>query len=82
MAERRFAVEADIENLNKREEVLNKEVNYLSDERGVEAEMRRQFDIVREGEQAVIILGEKEDANEKSTTTTSTTTKRAWYKFW
>ena len=60
MAERRFAVEAEIHALEERRQKLDEEVKYLSNERGVEAEMRRQFDITREGEQLVILLDENE----------------------
>ena len=83
MAERRFTVEAEIHTLEARRQKLDEEVKYLSNERGVEAEMRRQFDITREGEQLVILLN---DTNEESATSTDTetvsTTTRSWYHFW
>jgi cell division protein FtsB len=81
MAERRATVEAEVKDLEERRKSLEAEVNYLNDERGIEAEMRRQFDIAREGEQVVVIL---EDENEivNTTTTASTTEGRPWYRFW
>jgi cell division protein FtsB len=51
MADRRSAAEVEIQALQDRRETLEAEVQYLSNERGIEAEMRRQFDIAREGEQ-------------------------------
>ncbi len=81
MADRRSAVESEISSLEQRKENLESEVKYLSNERGIEAEMRRQFDITREGEQVIIILdGENEQKNEEPVKATST--KRAWYRFW
>ena len=81
MAERRAAVESEIASLEERREILETEVQYLSNERGIESEMRRQFDIAREGEQVVIILeDEKVESSESAATTTQK--ERAWYRFW
>jgi len=82
MADLRAGVESEVMDLKDRRESLGSEVEYLSNERGIEAEMRRQFDIARDGEQVVIIL--EEDNLEKNTelSATNTTPVRAWYKFW
>lgn len=80
MAERRAAVESEIQALEARRESLDAEVRYLSNERGIEAEMRRQFDIAREGEQVVIIL--EDEPVPEPPPAPATTTKRAWYRFW
>jgi len=80
MADRREAVESEIAALESRRETMEAEVKYLSNERGIEAEMRRQFDIARDGEQVVIIL--EDETVETAPAATTTTTKRAWYKFW
>lgn len=82
MSERREAVEQEIEALTNRKNNLEAEVKYLSNERGIEAEMRRQFDIAREGEQVVIIVEDENEPVEPAPVETPTTTKRAWYKFW
>jgi cell division protein FtsB len=82
MSERREAVEQEIEALTNRKNNLEAEVKYLSNERGIEAEMRRQFDIAREGEQVVIIVEDENKPVETTPVETPTTTKRAWYKFW
>lgn len=81
MAERRAAVESEISTLEERREILDTQVQYLSNERGVESEMRRQFDIAREGEQVVIIL-EDENAAKAEATTTTNQKARSWYRFW
>jgi cell division protein FtsB len=82
MAERRFAVEAEIQALEERRQKLDQEVKYLSNERGVEAEMRRQFDITREGEQLVILLDDTEESSTSTNTESAATTTKAWYRFW
>jgi len=80
MADRREAVESEISALESRRASMEAEVKYLSNERGIEAEMRRQFDIARDGEQVVIIL--EDEAVVNTPPPAATTTKRAWYKFW
>jgi len=80
MADRRSSVESEIHSLEDRRASLESEVKYLSNERGIEAEMRRQFDIAREGEQVVIILEDKEKPAPE--TTLESTSTRAWYRFW
>ena len=81
MSEKRLSLEKEIHTLEEREVGLEKEVNYLSSDRGIEAEMRRQFDIAREGEQVVIILND-EQATVTPTTTVTEEDSRPWYKFW
>lgn len=82
MSEKRLAIEEEMAELQGREEVLKKEVEYLSSERGIEAEMRRQFDIVREGEQVVIILDDEKATVTATITPMSKEEARPWYKFW
>ena len=80
MADRREAVESEISALESRKASMEAEVKYLSNERGIEAEMRRQFDIALDSEQVVIILEDETTATAPAAA--ATTTKRAWYKFW
>jgi cell division protein FtsB len=83
MSEKRLGVEEEMKELQERQTTLQNEVKYLSSDRGVEAEMRRQFDIVREGEQVVIILDD--EATSSPTTTIKSVEEeeiRPWYKFW
>lgn len=81
MSERRSAVESEIHALEERYESLKKDVDYFTNERGIEAELRRQFDVTREGEQLIIILDDENKLETKEEPAT-TTEKRAWYRFW
>jgi hypothetical protein len=65
MSERRDLVEMEAAALHSQKEVLESKVQYLRDDRGLEAEMRRQFDIALPGEEVVVIL-EDEDKEDVS----------------
>ncbi len=83
MSERRATAEAEIEQLRLREMEITNRVDYLSTERGQEAEMRRQFDVGLPGEQVVIILDENDSAPTVETPPATTTVEsRPWYRFW
>ncbi len=58
MATRKETIERELAELEARRSSLAEEVAYITSERGIEAEMRRQFDVAREGEQVVIIIDE------------------------
>ena len=62
MAERRRGVESELTELKERKAELEEKVEYLSNEEGIEAEIRTHFDVAREGEQVVIILDEEPQA--------------------
>lgn len=79
MAERRKIEEAAVETLQKRKDDLEKQVQYLSDERGIEAEMRRQFDVALEGEQVVVIIDPPESPVPQEVAPEE---EPAWYEFW
>lgn len=77
MSERRSAVEQTAAALQSRKEALEAEVSYLKDERGIEAEVRRQFDVALPGEEVVVIL---EDEEPPEVLPLSTTTEdRGWW---
>ncbi len=82
MSDRRAGLEEEITSLKDRHEKLEGEVKYLSSERGIEAEMRREFDIAREGEKVVIILDDESATTVMPMATTSPAEARPWYKFW
>ena len=70
--------------LEAKKQTLAEKVEYLSSERGQEAEMRRQFDVALPGEQVVVIVDETNDQPvvqplENHGTTTS---EAKWYQFW
>lgn len=72
-----------LDTLEARKSDLEKKVKYLSNDRGIEAEMRRNFDVARPGEQVVIIV------DKEASTTDQPLPKMeeepnppAWYEFW
>jgi cell division protein FtsB len=81
MVERREEAEANLAALEVRRVELEKKVEYLSNERGIEAEMRRNFDVARPGEQVVIILDD-EKKSEIQPLQITTSDDEPWYKFW
>jgi hypothetical protein len=84
MIGKRVEAETKLHELEVHKAELEKKVQYLSNDRGIEAEMRRNFDVARPGELVVIILDK-----DKDTATTvdplpkmEATTTPAWYEFW
>lgn len=82
MIGKRVEVEAKLQALELRKAELEAKVQYLSNDRGIEAEMRRNFDVARPGEQVVVILD-----NDASTTIVDPLPKMRveeppWYVFW
>jgi len=82
MAERRLSIEQEIAVLEERRDSLETNVKYISSPRGIEAEMRRQFDIARDGEQVVIILDEEKPTTTGFPENEEKEVSRPWYKFW
>jgi cell division protein FtsB len=81
MSDRRERASQEAALLRSQKDALQEQVEYLSNERGIEAEMRRQFDVAREGEQVVVIV-EPEAELEIQPLATSTEEETAWYQFW
>ncbi len=81
MKERREAAEAEVSELREQKLRLEKEVEYLSNDRGIEAEMRRQFDIALPGEEVVVIL-EDQATTEPSELGDEEDQNVPWYQFW
>jgi cell division protein FtsB len=81
MVERQIEAENHLKMLEERRAELEKKVEYLSNERGIEAEMRRNFDVARPGEQVVIILDDEKKPEIEPLPKTETDN-RPWYKFW
>jgi cell division protein FtsB len=81
---RRLQAEREVSELQARQAALAAEVQYLSNERGIEAEMRRQFDVALPGEQVVVIVEPDIDTATATTETASTTevVNEPWYRFW
>lgn len=86
----RFMVERDMygrkeaaiiqyQQLTEREQELKERVEYLRGERGVEEEIRKNFDVARAGEQVIILTGEPMVSPEPEA---STVVGYPWYQFW
>lgn len=71
--------EAEYEDLQLRRDVLEDKVEYLRDDRGVEAEIRKHFDVAGEGEQVVVLL---EDERSEVVTTTESVRIEEKTSFW
>lgn len=56
--ERRHDAELELEELKAHQAELEERVDYLSNEQGLETEIRRHFDVSKEGEQVVVLMGE------------------------
>ncbi|MEY3784621.1 MAG: hypothetical protein RLZZ230_943 [Candidatus Parcubacteria bacterium] len=84
MLGRREQAEQQATALEARKQALEEKVQYLSSERGQEAEMRRQFDVALPGEQVVVIVDKDDSAPEvlPLATSTDSQSKRSWYQFW
>jgi cell division protein FtsB len=80
MAERRAEVEQTAAALQARKAALEAEVQYLQDERGIEAEMRRQFDIALPGEEVVVIL--EDEAPVEVLPLATSTEDQGWWPWW
>lgn len=83
MRDRRVQAELQAKALEFRKQTLEERVEYLSSERGIEAEMRRQFDVALPDEQVVVIVDDNDDDEIKITPlATSSPPKAHWYEFW
>jgi cell division protein FtsB len=82
MEHRRVEIEKDVERLRHQKEGLEKQVQYLKDDRGIEAEMRRQFDVALQNEQVVVIVEPDKGEIKATSTTYQTDEEPAWYEFW
>jgi len=81
MAERRTEKEQQLNLLKERKDSLEEKVKYLSNDSGVEAEVRKHFDVAKEGEQVVILLEDERVPIDLSLSTTSQNNQAA-NSFW
>ena len=65
---RRAVLTDEIERLEEREQALNNAISTLEDPRGVEAELRRRFDVAKEGEEVIVLIEKKKEALEQINT--------------
>lgn len=80
MYARRMAAEEQLEKVEARKAEMEKEVEYLEGERGIEEEIRKHFDVAREGETVVILTGEPPE--EEIVETPEPEMPAKWYQFW
>jgi flagellar biosynthesis/type III secretory pathway M-ring protein FliF/YscJ len=79
MAARKLETEAQRQELMERKALLEERVEYLSGDRGIEEEIRKHFDVAKEGEQVVIIVDKEE---EEQTVPELLEEVKPWYQFW
>jgi uncharacterized membrane protein YhiD involved in acid resistance len=84
MVERRKEVEVEKMRLEARhQEVMNK-AHYIQSAEGIEAEIRKNFDVAKEGESVIILLDtpEEEDMDTTSTQRSVQVEISPWWRFW
>lgn len=72
--------QSEYEDLQDRRDLIEGKVEYLRDDRGVEAEIRKHFDVAGEGEQVVVLLDD--DKSKVTAIPTTTTSERSESSFW
>ena len=85
MRDRRLHVEVQTAALEARKDALQKQVEYLTSERGIEAELRRQFDVSLPGEQVIVILEDEASGTlvrPLSSDMEQESERRYWFQFW
>jgi cell division protein FtsB len=82
MLEKKAEAQEKLDILTARKVELEEKVLYLSNDRGIEAEMRRNFDVARPGEQVVIIVDKEASTTDQPLPKMTTETPRRWYEFW
>lgn len=81
MFERRNAKEEELVALSEKKIRLEERVAYLSSEQGREAEIRKNFDVIREGEKVVVLMGEKDSINTTNYVSQEVSPQSWWEKF-
>ena len=79
MSNRRNSAESELEHLNERKVQIEDRVEYLEGDRGIEEEIRKNFDVAKEGEQVIILVGNDEEVDEP---VAETEIESPWYQFW
>lgn len=83
MAGRRVEAEQELTTMQQKRDELADQVQYMTNERGLEEELRQNFDVALPGERVFVLTGtavEDESAVEAATTTEDKET--PWYRFW
>lgn len=67
-----------LEDLERERDNLTATVGTLKTERGIEAEIRKNFSVIKEGEHVIAIV----DGSDTSSSTDSTNKKKHWWQVW
>jgi cell division protein FtsB len=82
MAEKRDALVEELAELQARASVLETEVSRLTSERGIESEIRDRYEVVKAGEQVVILLGDDDTSSGATQTPQQVRSETThWYDF-
>jgi cell division protein FtsB len=79
MSKRKVETEREKQELIDRKIMLEERVEYLNGERGIEEEIRTHFDVAKEGEKVIILVGDK---NPPAESEKSPEPEKPWYQFW
>ena len=83
MADRRLQAEEEYYALEQRQLELKDNVEYLSKESSIESEIRKHFDVAREGEKVVVIMDDPATTSPIVPLTTQAPARPTpWYIFW
>lgn len=82
VASRRQEKEAELSALLERRAVLEERVNYLKEEQGIESEIRRHFDVAREGERVIVLTGEMRPASNTAPPAPPAEPSGFWRRIW
>ena len=81
-AEKRAERQAELDELNTRASALEAKLHYLESKRGIETEIRDRYDAVKEGEKAIILVGDGERNSPDIPEQEEETSFFRWLKFW
>jgi len=79
MVLRHDQAQKEMQELLQRKATLEERVEYLSGERGIEEEIRKHFDVAKEGEKVIIIVDDKESETKVEAEVPQ---EKPWYQFW
>lgn len=72
----------ELQKEGQRKEALEDRVSYLNNDQGMEAEIRRHFDVALPGEQVVVIVGEEEATTALSKKVDEDKEDGFWSRWW
>lgn len=79
--ERRMALQAELDEIEERNATLEANIAKLHDPRDIEAELRKRYDVAREGEEVVILVEEQDNNSQAATPSVEQEVpERAWWQ--